>query len=211
MSAVTDRAGIGAAAAIKAIAGEGITGALLNKGAEYILGMIFEQEAEPSILDVLNKHDELCDKIDDYHAEEMTQLRAINSNIDSKDFRLEADSIKDDYQSVIRKIRQYADNITTAGEGIIDSTTYETYKEILAQPTCNLAVLEKNFNIMVDYIKGNRSSSDHISGYTVTSKYLMDKIVATTKRLSTTGLLLPISLIISKLSTVRSSLCRPMW
>ena len=93
-----DLAGIGVEKAIGAIAGDGITGALLNKGAEYILGMIFEDEAEPTIADVLNKLDELSDKIDNYHDEEMTQLKAINSNIDSKDFRMEADSIKDDYR-----------------------------------------------------------------------------------------------------------------
>ena len=176
-----DLAGIGVENAIGAIAGDGIAGALLNKGAEYILGMIFEDEAEPTIADVLNKLDELSDKIDSYHDEEMTQLKAINSNIDSKDFRMEADSIKDDYRAVIKKIQQYAANITTPGEGVIDNTTYKAYKEILAQPTCNLSTLEKNFDIMVDYVKGGRSSSDHTSGYAVTSKYLMDKILANYK------------------------------
>ena len=180
-SIAKDFAGVGADAAIKAVAGDGITGALLSKGAEYILGMIFEDEAEPTIADVLNKLDELSDKIDNYHDEEMTQLKAINSNIDSKDFRMEADSIKDDYRAVIKKIQQYAANITTPGEGVIDNTTYKAYKEILAQPTCNLSALEKNFDIMVDYVKGNRSSSDHTSGYALTSKYLMDKILANYK------------------------------
>ena len=180
-SIAKDFAGVGADAAIKAVAGDGITGALLSKGAEYILGMIFEDEAEPTIADVLNKLDELSDKIDNYHDEEMTQLKAINSNIDSKDFRMEADSIKDDYRAVIKKIQQYAANITTPGEGVIDNTTYKAYKEILAQPTCNLSTLEKNFDIMVDYVKGNRSSSDHTSGYALTSKYLMDKILANYK------------------------------
>ena len=180
-SVAKDLAGVGAESAIKAVAGDGIAGALLSKGAEYILGMIFDSEAEPTISDVLNKLDELSDKIDGYHDEEMRQLKAINSNIDSKDFRMEADSIKDDYRAVIRKIQQYSDNITTPGEGVIDNTTYKAYKEILAQPTCNLSTLEKNFNIMVDYVKGNRSSSDHTSGYKLTSQYLMDKILANYK------------------------------
>ena len=180
-SVAKDLAGVGAESAIKAVAGDGIAGALLSKGAEYILGMIFDSEAEPTISDVLNKLDELSDKIDGYHDEEMRQLKAINSNIDSKDFRMEADSIKDDYRAVIKKIQQYSDNITTPGEGVIDNTTYKAYKEILAQPTCNLSTLEKNFNIMVDYVKGNRSSSDHTSGYKLTSQYLMDKILANYK------------------------------
>ena len=180
-SVAKDLAGVGAESAIKAVAGDGIAGALLSKGAEYILGMIFDSEAEPTISDVLNQLDELSDKIDGYHDEEMRQLKAINSNIDSKDFRMEADSIKDDYRAVIRKIQQYSDNITTPGEGVIDNTTYKAYKEILAQPTCNLSTLEKNFNIMVDYVKGNRSSSDHTSGYKLTSQYLMDKILANYK------------------------------
>ena len=48
-SIAKDFAGVGADAAIKAVAGDGIAGALLSKGAEYILGMIFEDEAEPTI------------------------------------------------------------------------------------------------------------------------------------------------------------------
>ena len=104
----------------------------------------------------------------------MKQLKFINSNIDSKDFRQEADSISDDYQAAIKKIKQYSGNITTPGEGLIDNTTYRTYKNILGESSCNVAALEKNFNIMVEYVKGTRSSTNHIPGYRITSEYLMD-------------------------------------
>lgn len=165
---------------IDATVGGGICGELLNKGAGYILGMAFDED-EPGIADVLKKLDELSGKIDDYHKEEMNHLKLINSNIDSKDFRKEADSIADDYRAAIKKIEQYSNNITTPGEGLIDNTTYRTYKKILGESTCNIAALEKNFNVMVEYVKGTRSSTDHVSGYRLTSEYLMDKILATYK------------------------------
>ena len=175
-----DLAGFGVEKIIGATVGDGIFGELLNKGAGYILGMAFDEE-EPGIEDVLKKLDELSETIDGYHDDEMKQLKLINSNIDSKDFRQEADSISDDYQAAIKKMKQYSGNITTPGEGLIDNTTYRTYKNILGESSCNISALEKNFNIMVEYVKGTRSSTNHISGYRITSEYLMDKILANYK------------------------------
>lgn len=167
---IKDITGIGVEQAINKTTGGGTISKILNKGASYLLGMLWgQEESGPSIQDVLDKMDDMSKKIDGYHEEEMKQLKAINSNIDSKDFRIEADSIKDDYQAAIKKIKQYSDNITTPGEGIIDETTYKTYKNILAESSCNVSTLEKNFNIMVDYVKGNRSSTNHESGYRVTT------------------------------------------
>ena len=49
----------------------------------------------------------------------MNSLKVINSNIDTKDFRLEADSIRDDYSNALTMIKRHSDNITRSGEGVI--------------------------------------------------------------------------------------------
>ena len=179
---IKEAASNGAEKAIDAVTEEGIVNTVLKKGVNFLLGLLFDEEDNsPTIQDVLDKLDNLSSKLESYHDEEMKNLRLINSNIDSKDFRLEADSISDDCQAAVRKIRQFDANITTPGEGVIDNTTYKTYKTILSQSSCDLSSLEKNFNRMADYIKGVRSSTDYRSGYRVTSEYLMNKILANYK------------------------------
>ncbi len=179
---IKEAASNGAEKAIDAVTEEGIFNTVLKKGVNFLLGLLFdEDDNSPTIQDVLDKLDNLSNKLESYHDEEMKNLRLINSNIDSKDFRLEADSISDDCQAAVRKIRQFDANITTPGEGVIDNTTYKTYKTILSQSSCDLSSLEKNFNRMADYIKGVRSSTDYRSGYRVTSEYLMNKILANYK------------------------------
>lgn len=168
--------------AIDFVPGGEIVQDLLKKGSGYILAMIFDEEEtkeeQPSIQDVLNQLDQMDEKISTYHNEEMKELQLINANIDSKDFRQEADSISDNYQQAIRKMNQYSKNITTPGEGMIDETTYRTYKAIVADQTCDMSMLEANFNIMTSYVIGNRSSTDYKSGYRITSEYLMQKVLA---------------------------------
>ncbi|HBE15578.1 MAG TPA: hypothetical protein DCY72_04975 [Ruminococcaceae bacterium] len=179
---IKEAASNGAEKAIDAVTEEGIVNTVLKKGVNFLLGLLFdEDDNSPTIQDVLDKLDNLSSKLESYHDEEMKNLRLINSNIDSKDFRLEADSISDDCQAAVRKIRQFDANITTPGEGVIDNTTYKTYNKILSQSSCDLSALEKNFNRMVEYIKGVRSSTDYRSGYRVTSEYLMNKILANYK------------------------------
>jgi hypothetical protein len=179
---IKEAASNGAEKAIDAVTEEGIVNTVLKKGVNFLLGLLFdEDDNSPTIQDVLDKLDNLSSKLESYHDEEMKNLRLINSNIDSKDFRLEADSISDDCQAAVRKIRQFDANITTPGEGVIDNTTYKTYNKILSQSSCDLSALEKNFNRMADYIKGVRSSTDYRSGYRVTSEYLMNKILANYK------------------------------
>ena len=181
-SIIKEAASNGAEKAIDAVAENGIVNAVLKKGVGFLLGLLFpDEDNSPTIQDVLDKLDNLSNKLESYHDEEMKNLKLINSNIDSKDFRLEADSISDDCQAAVRKIRQFDANITTPGEGVIDNTTYKTYKTILSQSSCDLSSLEKNFNRMADYIKGVRSSTDYRSGYRVTSEYLMNKILANYK------------------------------
>lgn len=168
--------------------GESATHTLMNKGIGIILGWAFdidwdgkEEEKGPDIQDVLNRLDEISTSIEKYHNEEMGHLKLINSNIDTKDFRMEADSIADDYKAAIRKMRQHGKNITAPGNGMIDTTTYRTYKTILEDPNCNRSALEKNFNIMKDYVCGTRSSTNYVPGYKITSDYLINKVLANYK------------------------------
>lgn len=165
-------------------AGGAIVSTLVNKGVSYILGLAFDDQDKdqgPGIQDVLNELTNISGKIDTYHKEEMNYLKLINSNIDSKDFRVEADSIADDYQGAFRTMYQYGKNITSPGDGEINQTTYRTYKAILADSSCNLSALQKNFNIMAAYVKGSRSATDYRSGYRLSSEYLMNKVLANYK------------------------------
>lgn len=156
-----------------------IGGSLLKMGTGYLLNWIFDENApeSPTIKDALEKIDTLQKTVENNHEEEMKSLRVINGNINTKDFRMEADSINDDYTAALGKVRQYSDNITTTGEGQIDNTTYKAYKAILAENSCNLSKLEKNFNVMKGYVLGQRHSTDKQSGYKTTTEYLYQKVL----------------------------------
>lgn len=161
----------------------GVAGSLLKMGTGYLLNWIFSDNApkSPTIKDALEKIDTLQKTVEKNHEEEMKSLRVINGNINTKDFRMEADSINDDYTAALGKIRQYSDNITTAGEGMIDNTTYRAYKAILADDSCDLSKLEKNFNVMKGYVLGQRHSTDKQSGYKTTTEYLYNKVLESFK------------------------------
>ena len=168
--------------AIDAAPGGEVVQYFLHKGADYILGLIFGEEGgskeeEPTIQDVLNKVDDVSAKIDQNHKDEMDLLKLIVKNIDSKDFRTEADSIGDDYKAIKAAIRRHEVNITTPGEGTIDATTYRAYKAILEDPTCDKDLLQQNFNKMKGYLAGKRSSTNFIPGYKLVSDYLMQKVL----------------------------------
>ena len=168
--------------AISLVPGGDIVQDLLNKGAGYIVGWVFgEEEAtgeqDPTVQDVLDRLEEMSDKIDKYHDEQMGQMRQINANIDTKDFRTKADSIVDDYKSAINKMQQNSANIRKDGVGVIDRLTYRAYKEILKGRTCNPSELVKNFNSMKEYVSGERIAADKQPGYEITSKYLIDRLI----------------------------------
>ncbi|MDO4881953.1 MAG: hypothetical protein Q3975_01265 [Oscillospiraceae bacterium] len=155
-----------------------IGGSLLKMGAGYLLEWVFSgtEEKQPTVKDAIKKIDELKDIVKKNHEKEMDTLKVINKNIDTKDFRQEADSIHDDYQNALAKIHQHSDNITKAGEGVIDATTYGAYKEILNESSCNISNLEKNFNKMKEYVLGERHSTDKKCGYEATTDYLYKKL-----------------------------------
>ena len=157
-----------------------IKGSLLKMGTGYLLDWVFDskEEKEPTVSDAIEKIEHLRETVQQNHEEEMKSLKVINSNIDTKDFRMEADSIRDDYKNALTEIRRNSNNITMSKEGVIDAKTYGAYKAILASSSCNIPSLEKNFNKMKEYVLGERHSTDKKSAYQTTTDYLYKKVMA---------------------------------
>ena len=157
-----------------------IKGSLLKMGTGYLLDWVFDskEEKEPTVSDAIEKIEKLRETVQQNHEEEMKNLKVINSNIDTKDFRMEADSIRDDYKNALTEIRRNSNNITMSKEGVIDAKTYGAYKAILASSSCNIPSLEKNFNKMKEYVLGERHSTDKKSAYQTTTDYLYKKVMA---------------------------------
>ena len=90
-----------------------IAGSLLKMGTGYLLDWVFDgkEEKQPTVKDAIEEIGKLRDTVNANHKEEMNSLKVINSNIDTKDFRLEADSIRDDYSNALTMIKRHSDNI----------------------------------------------------------------------------------------------------
>ena len=157
-----------------------IKGSLLKMGTGYLLDWVFDskEEKEPTVSDAIEKIEHLRETVQQNHEEEMKSLKVINSNIDTKDFRMEADSIRDDYKNALTEIRRHSNNITMSKEGVIDAKTFGAYRKILASSSCNIPSLEKNFNKMKGYVLGERHSTDKKSAYQTTTDYLYNKVIA---------------------------------
>ena len=173
-------------------------GKLADMAIGPIFGLIFGEDG-PSNQDVIDdvdkKADEIKAKIDDvlseintlsetankYHSEEMRQLQSIDSNISTLEFRRQTDKIADDYTNVLKRIGQNKDNFTCDGMGKLNNTTYKAYKEIINDPVCNISTLQADFDAMLSFLKGERSSNNHENGYEQLTSYLLDRVVAADK------------------------------
>ncbi len=175
-----------------------IAGPELSKmGLPPILNMVLGLEDDgPSNQDILDKIDkstaeikaeidkvmdevkELSTQTANYHTLQMNQLKAINSNIDTKDFRVQADTVAADFAHALKRIDENKANITCDGNDKINNTTYKAYKEILADPKCNVSAMQANFDEMLRFLKGQRTSNNNENGYRQLTNYLMDKVVA---------------------------------
>ena len=122
----------------------GIAGSLLKMGTGYLLNWIFDEKEEEkkTVDDAIKEIDKLRQTMEENHKEEMNSLKVINGSIDTQTFRKAADSLHDDYSTVLEKISNNARNITASGEGKINENTYKAYKAILADSTCNLQHLQ---------------------------------------------------------------------
>ena len=135
-------------------------------------------EIKAEIAKVLDAAKELSTQTANYHQFQMNQLKAINSNIDTKDFRTQADTVAADFAHALKRIDENKANITCDGSGKINNTTYKAYKEILADPKCNVSSMQANFDEMLRFLKGQRTSNNNENGYRQLTNYLMDRIVA---------------------------------
>ena len=136
------------------------------------------EEIKAEINKVMEEVKELSTQTANYHTQQMNQLKAINSNIDTKDFRVQADTIAADFAHAIKRIDENKENITCDGSDKINNTTYKAYKEILADPKCNVSTMQANFDEMLRYLKGQRTSNNNENGYRQLTNYLMDRVVA---------------------------------
>lgn len=138
-------------------------------------------EIKAKVNEVLNEVQTLSQNANKYHSEEMRQLQSIDSNINTMEFRKQTDKISDDYMSVLKRINQNKDNFTCNGMGKLNNTTYKAYKEIINDPVCNISNLQTDFDAMLSFLKGERSSNNHENGYAQLTSYLIDKVVAADK------------------------------
>ena len=116
------------------------------------------EEIKAEINKVLDEVKELSTQTANYHTLQMNQLKAINSNIDTKDFRVQADTVAADFAHALKRIDENKANITCDGNDKINNTTYKAYKEI--------------------FLKGQRTSNNNENGYRQLTNYLMDRVVA---------------------------------
>ena len=135
-------------------------------------------EIKEEIAKVLDATKELSTQTANYHQLQMNQLKAINGNIDTKDFRVQADTVAADFAHALKRIDENKDNITCDGSDKINNTTYKAYKEILADPKCNVSAMQANFDEMLRFLKGQRTSNNNENGYRQLTNYLMDRVVA---------------------------------
>ncbi|WP_405356913.1 hypothetical protein [Ruminococcus sp.] len=136
------------------------------------------EEIKAEINKVMDEVKDLSTQTSTYHTLQMNQLKAINSNIDTKDFRVQADTVAADFAHAIKRIDENKANITCDGSDKINNTTYKAYKEILSDPKCNVSAMQANFDEMLRFLKGQRTSNNNENGYRQLTNYLMDKVVA---------------------------------
>lgn len=136
------------------------------------------EEIKAEINKVMDEVKDLSTQTANYHTLQMNQLKAINSNIDTKDFRVQADTVAADFAHAIKRIDENKSNITCDGNDKINNTTYKAYKEILSDPKCNVSSMQANFDEMLRFLRGQRTSNNNENGYRQLTNYLMDRVVA---------------------------------
>ena len=172
---------------------------LANMAIGPVFNLIFGTDAGPSnqdVIDDVNKQAEeikakvnevlgevqtLSENANRYHSEEMRQLQSIDSNISTMEFRKQTDKIADDYTNVLKRVAQNKDNFTCDGMGKLNNTTYKAYKEIISDPMCNISTLQADFDAMLSFLKGERSSNNHENGYAQLTSYLLNRVAAADK------------------------------
>ncbi len=172
---------------------------LAGLGLDPLFKLVFGLDDGPSNQDVIDEVDKVGEKLSkkmdvildyisqlsnqsaQYHSEEMNYLQLINSNIESKDFRQQADCIKRDNAECISVINRYHKGFNSADDAVIDDTTYKYYKKVLSSSSCDMDGMKRNFDNMVAFINGEQYSNNMVRGYDGLTAYLHDKAVAADK------------------------------
>ena len=138
-------------------------------------------EIKGQVKEVLSEVQTLSENANKYHNEEMQQLQTIDSNISTMEFRKQTDKVAEDYANVLKRIAQNKENFTCSGMSKLNNTTYKAYKEIIGDPVCNVSNLQADFDAMLSFLKGERSTNNHGNGYEQLSSYLLDRVIAADK------------------------------
>ena len=87
------------------------------------------EEIKAEINKVLDEVKDLSTQTANYHTLQMNQLKAINSNIDTKDFRVQADTVAADFAHALKRIDENKANITCDGNDKIPKVRAEIAAE----------------------------------------------------------------------------------
>ncbi len=125
--------------------------AILPWGVGKIIGFIFgETEGTDSMEEVLKKIDEISQKMDDYHNEEMEKLEQIASKLDIERFVNMYEQIESMNTTIINTIRSQEGSISEP----IDQKTVDAFKEILKTVSgTSFAELQADLNNFYTKIK----------------------------------------------------------
>ncbi|MCQ2514582.1 MAG: hypothetical protein MJ089_05785 [Ruminococcus sp.] len=126
---------------------------ILTWGVGKIVGYIFgENEETDPISDVIKQIDEVSQKMDDYHNEEMSKLELISSKIDIQRFVDMYENLESMNTTIIDTIRSQQDSISDK----TDQKTINAYKEILGTVSgTSFAELQSNLTNFFEKIKDN--------------------------------------------------------
>ena len=145
---------------------------LSKMGLPPILNMVLGLEDDgPSNQDILDKIDKSTEEI-------KAEINKVMDEVKELSTRVQADTVAADFAHALKRIDENKANITCDGNDKINNTTYKAYKEILADPKCNVSSMQANFDEMLRFLKGQRTSNNNENGYRQLTNYLMDKVVA---------------------------------
>ncbi|MBQ0097794.1 MAG: hypothetical protein KBS62_02500 [Oscillospiraceae bacterium] len=136
--------------------------AILPWGVGKIVGFIFgETEGKDSMEEVLKKIDEVSQKMDDYHSEEMEKLEQISSKLDIQRFVDMYEKIESMNTTIINTIRSQEGSISEQP----DQKTIDAFKEILKTVSgTSFAELQSDLNNFYTKIK-DKGQTEGFSNY----------------------------------------------
>ncbi len=134
-----------------------------------------KHEPSPDTEMILDAVDKLSEKVSENHDEAMKSLKKINANIDTKDFRKQADQIVSDY-SEVSKVIDASGIKADQTEGILTKSQYNAYKTALSSRELDFSTLQKNYDNMEKFISGKNFTADKKAGYISYADYVVAKI-----------------------------------